>query len=121
MQVPAPRTVELPLSGLAVDPDSGLAAVAVEPVGDVGSCGLNERSGAGVRDVLLDDCGEVVDFSEEGDPAVICSVVVSDFLESEVSLWLSCYRQKLLDIIGLRIAHQLYNYWDNRRHRCFLK
>jgi hypothetical protein len=110
VQVLAPWTIELSLSSLTVDFDSWFATGAIEPVGDIGSCRLDEGSGAGVTDILLYDFGKVVDFSEEGDPAVIGTVVVCNLLDGEISLWLSRHWQELLDVIRLRLAHQLYNY-----------
>lgn len=91
MQILASRAVVLSLSGLKIDLDSWLAAVVIEPVGDVGACGFDERSSKRIGDVLLDELGKVVDLSEEDDPAVVGCVVVAHLFKSVVSLLLALY------------------------------
>ncbi len=78
MQILATRTVKLALASGVVDLDPWFSAGGVEPEGDVSACSLDERSGERVGDVLLNDFGEVVHFSEQNDPTVVCSVVVAD-------------------------------------------
>lgn len=89
MQVFSTWTVVLSFSCLSVDLDSRFAAVGVEPVGDVGACRINERSGEGVGNMLLDEPGEVVDLSKEDDPAVVGCVVVAHLFQRVVTLLLA--------------------------------
>ena len=107
VQVLAAGTVVLSLSGLEIDLYSWFATVGVEPVGDVGACGLDERSGERIGDVLLDESGEVVDLPEEDDPAVVGCVVVAHLFKRVVSLLLALHWQELFEAILRRAAHEV--------------
>ncbi len=87
MQVFSCWAVELSLCGLDIDLNSWFSAGGIEPVGDICACSVDERGGVGIANILLDDICEVVDLSEEYDPAVVGSVVVGDLFDGVVSLF----------------------------------
>ena len=80
-------TVEFPFACLAIHFNSGLSAAAIEPIGDISACSFDKGSGEGIGNIFLDDVSEVVYLSEESDPAVVGSIVVTYFLACEVSLF----------------------------------
>lgn len=62
-----------------VDFHSWLSADRVKPKSDIRSRSFDERSGEGVGYVLLNDFGEIVNFTKQNDPAVICIIVMANF------------------------------------------
>ena len=87
MQVLPPRAVKLAQTCLIVDFDSRLSACRVEPKCDVCSSRLDKRSSKGVSYVLLDNFGQVVHFSKQNYPAIVCGIMVTDFFRSVESLF----------------------------------
>lgn len=106
-------TVELLLTILYVNFDSGLSRHSVKPEGDVSSCSFYERPWKGVIDIGLYEFGKIVDLIEEDDPAIIGSVVFWYLSESVISLLFVLGRKVMFDIVGIHLFFIvcLLNWW----------
>lgn len=96
-------TVELLLTILHVDFDSGLSGYSVKPEGDISSCSFYERPGKGVFDIGLYEFGKIVDLIEEDNPAIIGSVVFWYLSESVISLFFVFGWKVLFDIVAIHL------------------
>ncbi len=96
-------TVELLLTILHVDFDSGLSWYSVKPEGDISSCSLYEWPGKWVFDIWLYEFGKIVDLIEENNPAIIGSVMFRYLSESVISLLLKFGWKVLFDIVAIHL------------------
>lgn len=101
MQVLSIGAVELLNSSFDVDLDPGLSSYRVKPESDVSAGSLNQGRRVWTLNIFLEEFGEVINLSEENDPAVIGGIVLGNLSESVEPLFREGRWEVLFDIVSV--------------------